>query len=66
MLLLTGLTRDGVYLVENGYQEGEHNPPGRPGHSPERIIEALAGCRAAIRYERVSGAPGPATARTVG
>ena len=42
--------------VVPGYQEGEHNPPGRPGHSPERIIEALAGCRAAIGYEHVSGA----------
>lgn len=42
--------------VVPAYQEGEHNPSGRPGHSPERIIEALAGCRAAIGYEHVSGA----------
>ena len=38
------------------YQEGQNNPPGRPGHSPERIVEALAECRAPIGYDHVTGA----------
>jgi hypothetical protein len=42
--------------VVPGYQEGEHNPPGRPGHSPQKIMEALAGCRSVVGYEQVSSA----------
>lgn len=42
--------------VVPGYQEGQQNPPGRPGHSPEHIVEALAGCPAAAGHEHVSGA----------
>jgi hypothetical protein len=42
--------------VVAAYQEGRDNPPGRPGHSPPRIVEALAECRAAIGHEHVSGA----------
>lgn len=30
-------------LIEN-YQEGRLNPPGRPGHSPETICQALSSC----------------------
>jgi len=42
--------------VVPGYQEGQGKPRGRPGHSPERIVEALAGCAAAVGHEHVSGA----------
>ena len=31
-------------IVVPNYQEGRNNPPGRPGHSPELIAEALLAC----------------------
>ena len=31
--------------VVEDYQEGQLNPPGRPGHSPKMIMRALTGCQ---------------------
>lgn len=38
------------------YREGENNPPGRPGHSPGRIMSALGSHRAPPGYGEIGAA----------